>query len=184
MRNSRVKDMVLIALFVALTAVGGLLKIQLPYASITLQFFFCAFAGAFLGPQKGALSQILYLAVGLTGIPIFAEGGGIMYVLKPSFGYLLGLVPCAYIIGYHVEKGKRGFAHILKGMISGMLVVYIVGVPYLYMTIRFYLGQAISLNGALSIGLLPFIIPDLVKSFIAAVIYKKAEPALTKSGII
>jgi len=66
----------------------------------------------------------------------------------------------------------------------GMLALYIVGVPYLFMIIRFYLGQAISINGALSIGLLPFIIPDLIKAIIAAIIYKKAEPALAKSGII
>ncbi len=184
MRSTQVKDKILIALFVALTAVGGLFKIQLPYASITLQTFFCVFAGVFLGAKKGALSQILYIFIGLTGVPIFAEGGGIMYVIKPSFGYLLGLVPCAYIIGCYVENGRRSFFHILRGMILGMLALYIVGVPYLFMIIRFYLGQAISINGALSIGLLPFIIPDLIKAIIAAIIYKKAEPALAKSGII
>ncbi len=183
MRNSKVRDMILIAMFAALTAVGGLFKIQLPYASITLQFFFCAFAGVFLGAKKGALSQVLYLVIGLSGVPIFAEGGGIMYVLKPSFGYLIGLMPCAYMIGHYIEKGKRDFIHILGIMVAGMLVVYMVGVPYLYLIVRYYLGSAISISSALSIGLLPFIVPDLIKSVVAALIYKKVEPALIKQGI-
>lgn len=183
MKDNKVRDMMLIALFAALTAVGGLIKINLPYASITLQILFCLLSGAILGSKKGALSQMLYVIVGLSGIPVFAEGGGIIYILKPSFGYILGLIPCAYIIGKQIENQKVNFIKILLSMIIGVLVVYLIGVPYLYFMINYYIKATMTLSGALMVGLIPFIIPDVLKALVAAALYKKLEPALRKSGI-
>ncbi len=84
----KTKDLVLIALFAALTAIGGFLNIPTPTVPFSLQFLFCAYAGVLLGWKKGMISQALYLAVGLSGLPVFAKGGGIGYVLQPSFGFL------------------------------------------------------------------------------------------------
>ncbi|MBS3969060.1 MAG: biotin transporter BioY, partial [Clostridia bacterium] len=75
----------LVAMFASLTAVGAFIKIPIPYLPITLQVFFVFLAGILLGPRLGALSQIVYLTLGLVGLPIFAEGGGLGYVFHPSF---------------------------------------------------------------------------------------------------
>lgn len=81
----KIRDLILVAMFAALTAIGAFIKIPIPYVPFTLQFLFCAFAGMILGARLGALSQIIYVAIGLAGIPVFTEGGGIGYVFKPTF---------------------------------------------------------------------------------------------------
>ena len=93
MKHKTLNRMLLTALFAALTAVGAFLKIPVGTISFTLQVFFTCMAGVLLGPYWGALSQIIYVALGLMGVPIFTEGGGLMYVTVPTFGFLLGLIP-------------------------------------------------------------------------------------------
>ena len=92
------RKLVRTALFAALTAVGAFLKIPLGPSAITLQFFFTAMAGCLLGSGCGALSQLIYVLLGLLGLPIFTAGGGFSYVLHPTFGFLLGLIPAAWVI--------------------------------------------------------------------------------------
>ena len=89
------RNMVLAALFAALTAIGAFLQIPTGTVPITLQFLFTALAGLLLGWKWGAISQLLYVGIGLLGLPVFTQGGGIGYVLQPSFGFLLGLIPAA-----------------------------------------------------------------------------------------
>ena len=81
------------ALLSALTAVGAFIKIPLGVSSVTLQFFFTAMAGCLLPPLWSAASQGVYVLLGLVGLPIFTMGGGFSYVLQPTFGFLLGLIP-------------------------------------------------------------------------------------------
>ncbi|MCB5624660.1 biotin transporter BioY, partial [Bifidobacterium animalis] len=63
----------------------------------TLQFFFVLLAGILLGPKLGALAVLLYVVIGLLGLPIFAAGGGLAYIVRPSFGYLIGFIAGAYV---------------------------------------------------------------------------------------
>ena len=81
--------MAICSLFTALTAVGAFIKIPIPVVPFTLQFLFTILAGLLLGARLGAVSMGAYAFLGLAGLPIFAEGGGFWYVLKPSFGYIL-----------------------------------------------------------------------------------------------
>ena len=71
------KNMIYTALFAALTAVGAFLRIPMGYSSVTLQYLFTAMAGLLLGRKWGALSQLLYVLLGLVGLPIFTMGGGL-----------------------------------------------------------------------------------------------------------
>ena len=93
------RKLVYTALLAALTAAGAFIRIPIGISVITLQFLFTAMAGVLLGPGGGALSQGVYVALGLVGLPIFTAGGGFGYVLQPSFGFLLGLIPTAAVIG-------------------------------------------------------------------------------------
>ena len=99
MRKTNTRMLVLTALFAALTAVGAFFKIPFALAAISLQFLFTAMAGVLLGAGWGAASQAVYVLIGLVGVPIFALGGGFSYVFQPTFGFLLGLIPCAFVIG-------------------------------------------------------------------------------------
>ena len=156
-----IRAMILSALFAALTAIGAYLQIPMALAPISLQFLFTAFAGVLLGWKWGALSQLLYVAVGLMGLPVFTQGGGISYVLQPSFGFLLGLIPAAAVIGA-LTRRSAGRVRIFLAVLTGDAVLYAVGVPYMYLVLHFYLGSASTLP-ALFAAMAVYLPGDLLK---------------------
>ena len=122
----KTKDMILVALFAALTAVGAFIRIPLGISTITLQFLFTALAGVLLGAKLGALSQAVDVLLGLVGVPIFASGGGLQYVFNPTFGFLVGLIPTAYLIGKLAEK-DRSPKRVALACLAGLGVLYLIG---------------------------------------------------------
>lgn len=176
------KQMILVALFAALTAVGAFISIPLGNVPITLQFLFTALAGVMLGAKLGALSQLVYVIVGLIGIPVFAGGtGGFSTIVSPSFGYLIGFILGAYAIGKIAESStKPGFLRLFTAALVGIIVIYAVGVPYLYLIVKNVMGKNITFTAALKTGCLIFIPGDLLKSVIAAVLGAKIVPVVQK----
>lgn len=130
---SKTRAMVLAALFCALTAIGAFIRIPMPFMDyVTLQSAFVVLAGLLLGGKLGALSMALYVALGLLGAPIFAAGGGIGYVFRPSFGYLVGFIPAAWLAG-QIGCGAHGYMRRFLAALAGLLVIYIVGITYKYL---------------------------------------------------
>ena len=86
------KGMVLCAMFTALIAIGAFLRVQLPISPVpyTLQFLFVNLAGLLLGRRRALTAVVLYIILGLAGVPIFSTGGGFEYIFRPTFGYILG----------------------------------------------------------------------------------------------
>ena len=140
MQHRKTLMLVLTALFAALTAVGAFFKIPFALAAISLQFLFTAMAGILLGAGYGALSQLVYVLIGLVGVPIFALGGGFSYVLQPTFGFLLGLIPSAFVIG-KLAKRPLTFWRTALAMLAGLAVLYAIGVPYLALIANADLGK-------------------------------------------
>lgn len=182
----KTKDMILVALFSALMAVGAYIKIPIPPVPISMQTFFCALAGIILGSRLGALSQVIYLLIGLAGLPVFTQGGGPQYVLNPTFGYILGFVAGAWTTGRLSESlGKISFPKALISVLSGLLAIYAVGVPYMYMIVRLYNNSAdYTFMAAVAAGFTPFILKDLVMFVIAAVLASQLVPLLRRSGYL
>ena len=104
-KKVNVRNLSLMALFAALTAVGAFITIPVPPVPFSLQIFFAILAGALLGSRQGAMSIVIYLLLGLCGLPVFTKGAGLSYLLQPTFGYLLGFVPFA--INCTVESFKK-----------------------------------------------------------------------------
>ncbi len=176
-----VRDIPQIALFTALTAVGAFIKIPIPMVPITLQVFFVTLAGVLLGSKKGALSQLLYILIGLIGIPIFTQGGGIAYIFKPTFGYLLGFILGAYVIGLIIEKEKvKSIKKILFAILAGVGVIYAIGVAYLYIVNNYYVGKDFSLWFAFYYGFLLCIGGDLICSYFASLLCYKLLPIIKR----
>lgn len=171
------KELILVGLFAALTGVGAFIQIPLGTVPITLQFLFTALSGVMLGGKLGALSQLVYVLIGLLGIPVFAGGsGGIGSIFKPSFGYLIGFIIGAYVIGQVSEKIKgNSFFKYLAASILGIIVIYAVGVPYLYLIIRYVAGKELTIATALKTGFLVFLPGDLLKCIIAAWLGKRSK---------
>lgn len=159
------RKLVYTALFAALTAAGAFLRIPLGVSSITLQFLFTAMAGVLLGAGCGALSQAVYVALGLIGLPIFTTGGGFTYVLQPTFGFLLGLIPTAAVIGALTRRNASP-VRVALACVAGLAVLYAVGVPYMALI----LNKGMSVSGLLWAGMLPFLPGDAIKIAVTALL--------------
>lgn len=179
------KDITLTALFAALTAAGAFISIPVGPVPVTLQTLFTMLSAIMLGARLGALSQLVYVILGLVGLPIFAGfTGGISTVMKPSFGYLIGFIAAAYVIGKITEKyEKQNFLALLVACIIGAVIVYLIGVPYMYLIIKNVLVANISIAKAINIGFIIFIPGDLAKTIIAALIGYKLIPLLKKAAL-
>ena len=158
----KTRTMILCALFAALTAVGAFFKIPFALAAISLQFLFTAMAGVLLGAGYGALSQAVYVLIGLVGVPIFALGGGFSYIFQPTFGFLLGLIPCAYVIG-KLAKRPLTFWRTALSMLAGLAVLYAIGVPYMALIANGYLGKGLTFWQVIRRGMLIYLPGDLLK---------------------
>ena len=157
----QIRTMTRVALFAALTAVGAFIRIPLGYSSITLQTFFTAMAGCVLGPWYGALSQLVYVALGLVGLPIFTQGGGIGYLMQPTCGFLIGLIPAAWVIG-RIAGRKPEPKQIVPACLLGYGVLYAIGVPYMALILNTFLGKGMGFSAIMWAGMIPFLPGDMI----------------------
>lgn len=165
-----VKDMMITALFTALMVAGAYIRIPFPLLPITLQAFISALAGLIIGPRLGALSMTLYTALGLIGLPVFAGGGGITYIFTPSFGFILGFIAGACVIGLLSRKlGKQNQWNSFKSLMAGLLVLYTVGILYMFLIMRLYLRNPEAGLVLLVIANVPYIIKDAILFSAAAI---------------
>lgn len=178
--QNRTYRMISAALFAALTAVGAFIRVPFVPVSFTLQIFFVLFAGLLLGPKAAFASQILYLLMGLAGLPVFAGGGGLQYVFQPSFGYLVGFAAAAPVTGLLAEKARKfSFTRLFVSCLAGLAVIYLFGVTWLYVALRFFSHAPAPVSGLLTSGFLIFLPGDVLKiaaaSFLAVEIRKRLK---------
>lgn len=145
------------SLFTALIVVGAYLKIPLGPVPIVLANFFVILAGAVLGYRWAAASVGLYLLLGILGLPVFAGGGGIAYLAGPTGGFLIGYLPGAVLAGVFTHTKKNNFILDLTGLLTGALVIYILGVPWLKVSLEMSWADAVTK------GMLPYLPGDAVK---------------------
>ncbi len=179
---NRTYRMLLISLFASLTAIGAFLKIPTPFVPFTLQNFFVVLAGLILGSKAGFASQAVYILIGLVGIPVFTDGGGLHYVLNYKFGYLIGFAAAAYIIGLISEtflKGKNSLIKYIAASFAGLIASYVVGLSYMYLILRFASGASPSASGLIVKGFLLFLPLDTVKIITASWLAKETTKRLT-----
>jgi biotin transport system substrate-specific component len=158
----------------ALTAAAAQISIPLPFTPVpfTLQPMVVLLGGAALGARLGMASQVLYLAAGIAGLPVFAASPvlpqGLLRLLGPTGGYLLSYPFAAFLTGYLAERGlDRRYLTSVIAMASGLAVVFAFGVSWL----AFFAQPApLGLDPALRTGLYPFVPADIFKILIAATI--------------
>ena len=170
--------MVRIALFTTLTAIGAYVALPLPFTPVpfTLQLLFTLLSGLVLGPKAGALSQIIYVGLGVLGVPVFAGGNaGPGVLVGPTGGYLVGFVVAAYVIGYlNMNLSQKAWPPVWKGIVIGGVglgIFHGLGAWWLAFTLQ------IDLSKALALGCLPYIIPDMIKC-VGALMVTEALPRM------
>ncbi len=177
--QSNIRSIIVCSMFVALIAAGAFIRIPIPVVPFTLQFLFTMLAGLLLGGKWGLISVCVYICLGLLGLPIFAQGGGIGYVLQPSFGYVIGFAVGAYVTGTIANRcANPGYKRLLAANFIGLGIVYLFGMVYYYLISKFYLGDPI---GIWPLFLYCFILAvpgDIVLCILGAILGKRLIPVV------
>ena len=169
--------------FVAvLTAAASQLSFPLPFTPVpfTIQPMVVLIGAAALGPRLGALSQILYLMLGVAGLPVFAFSPelpqGFARLLGPTGGYLMAFPLAAFATGWLAERGfDRHYGTSILAMAAGLSIIFLGGVAWL--------ATGVGVEAALATGLYPFIIVDVIKIVAAGLVLPSAWKFLAHRGV-
>lgn len=152
--------------FAVLTALGARISVPLPGTPVpfTFQVIAVLLAGWMLGPRLGAASQAAYLAAGAAGLPVFAAGGGLAYLLGPTGGYLLAYPAAAALVGMAATR-KAGWIRQAAGLAGGVAVIHAGGAAWL--------ALAAGHEAALAAGVLPFLGVDGLKALVVLLLGRR-----------
>ena len=193
-RSLNTRDIVLCGLFAALIAVGAFIKITLPTEpypfTFSLQWLFVLLAGFLLGAKLGAMSVAAYLIIGLAGVPVFVHGGGPHYIFRAGFGFLLGFLVAAFLIGLISTRllpatGPASnaflstFSKLMIAAVVGLVAYYVVGIAYYYLMYTYVLSTPAEWGlGIAIVGCMTTFLPDLALCVVAAALSIRLRPAL------
>lgn len=170
LKKLEIRDILYASMFAALTAVLGYIIIPLPFSPIPItgQTLSVMLAGCVLTPRQAGLSILTFLFIGAIGIPVFSGGAaGIGVIFGTKGGYLLGFLIGSIVISLIRGKTNSTRHMIFACIIGGIIIVYLLGVPWLsYIT-------GMGIHEAIIVGALPFIPGDLFKAIVAGFIAKK-----------
>jgi biotin transport system substrate-specific component len=170
--KTKVAAVVEISTLIGLTAISAQVAIYLPFTPVplTLQTFVILLGAAAVGAQRAAIAQFFYLTLALAGLPIMADGkGGLSAVYGATSGYLIGFIFASLAVGYLANKySTHKFRHVFFGYFVGSVTIYFFGV------IGLMIYAKISIVTALTIGVLPFVIGDVVKAMAAGFLLPSA----------
>lgn len=181
MKNKSVKSLTLIALMAAVICILGPLTITIPISPVPIAFANLAiyFTVMLLGWKKGTISCLIYLLIGLVGVPVFsAFSGGPAKFFGPTGGYLIGYIFLALIGGYYVEKFTGKLAMYFVGMVLGTIVLYAFGTAWL----AFQTGM--TFGAALMAGVIPYIPGDLAKIILAVLVGNEVRKRLVAANLV
>lgn len=171
-RSSALAEVGLILLASLFIAAFAQINIPLQPVPLTGQTFAVLLVGMALGSRRGSLALAAYLAEGAAGLPVFAEAkSGLAVLFGPTGGYLFGFVAAAWLVGWLAERGwDRSLLKTLAAMVLGNAVIYLLGVSWLTR----FVGSLAGENGALALGLYPFLLGDAIKAVAAALLLPTA----------
>lgn len=173
-----IKTIALIAVMTAVTCVLAPLSLPIGPVPISLTNLAIYFGLYILDVKKESLSYIVYMLIGLAGLPVFSNfTGGVGKLFGPTGGYIIGFLPMAVIAGIFIDRTNGKLLPSLLGMVLGTVICYALG------TIWLAYQANMDFKAALFAGVIPFIPGDLIKMVLAAVLGPKIKRQLRKAGI-
>lgn len=175
------KRIVFSALFTALIVIGSYITIDIQPVPFTMQVPFVLLTSLLLAPVWGTISVVIYIFLGLVGVPVFSSkgGAGITYVFKPSFGYILGFVIASIAIGL-ISKSKGNGPPSFKRMVFanfiGIVIIYAIGMLYMYLIMKLYLNVEPTAKVIFVSGCLMFLPKEFVFVILTALLAVKLKP--------
>lgn len=177
--RTKLRMMILAALFAAIIAIMAQMIIPLPLVPITGQTLAVGLAAVILGSKYGALSALLYMLLGAIGLPVFSgASGGPGVIIGPTGGYIVSFIISAWLIGYYVEKTSSTTIQAFIANLIGMLINLFIGTVWL----KLFLD--LSWTAAYASGFIPFIAGGILKAILAAWIGITVRNRLTSARLL
>lgn len=175
----RIKELALVGVVTAVTCVLAPLALPIGPVPISLTSLVVYFSVYVLGTRLSTTSIVVYLLIGLCGVPVFSNyTGGPQKLFGPTGGYLIGFIPLAIISGLMIERKRKSIVLSIIGMLVGTVVLYALGTAWLAYQAGLTFGKA------LAAGVIPFIPGDLAKIALALIIGPQIRAALIKAGML
>lgn len=179
MKKTNVYQLTVCALMAAIMCIFGPLSVPIGPVPVSLTNLVLYFTIFLLGTRDTVISYLVYLLLGLFGLPVFSGySGGVAKLAGPTGGYLIGFIFMVIIGGVIMEKTNAHTVFTILGMILATAVAYAFGTAW------FMLEAKAAFSYAMSVCVLPFIPFDLVKIILATLLGKQVRKALTKAGLI
>lgn len=169
----RTNDLCYMAILLALLVVCSKISINIGPIPITLQTFSVIILGYILKLKKSLIVFLTYIIIGLIGIPVFSGGGGFDYILKPSFGFIIGFMLSSFITGIEFKKSNK-YILFLQGLL-GLVIIDVIGLIYMYLIMNYYYGMDKDMFYIIEVGLTPFIIKDIISVVISTIVYLRVK---------
>lgn len=180
-QKNRTVDIVMIALAAAIIAVCSWISIPIGSVPVTMQTFAVAVCGLLIGYKNGTVAVLVYIFLGVIGLPVFSLfRSGVSTILGATGGYMLGFVFISFFGGLFSQKFKDKSHLCFIGLCIGLVLCYVSGTAW-YLLV--YLGETgkSGLISALSVCVIPYIIPDLIKIALACVVSKAVKLRIGKN---
>lgn len=181
-RRNLIVTLTLSALFCTLICIGSFIRIPMPnMMPMTLQTFFVLLTGLVLPVKASALATVIYMVLGLIGLPIFSGGGGLGYVLLPNFGFIIGFVLATVIMSVLTQKLKKStFWKYLVISLLGVIIIYIIGVLYFAFITNVYNNNNYSAIWFIQTVFLPFLPKEIICVILSSLSAYKIRPYILK----
>lgn len=165
------------ALFTALMIAGAYISIPFPFVPLTFQTVFATLSGLLLGWKKGVLSTAAYMVLGLVGVPVFTAGGGFSYVLKPSFGFVVGFIAASGVGGMFYARSRKLWHYVVLSLCA-CAANYVLGGVFIYVWL--ILNGGYDIASSMVAWVYIFIPKDVVLAVVAAIVAWKVKPIIVR----
>lgn len=169
-------EICLSSFLLALLIIGSKLSISIGIISLTLQTLIIFLIIGLVRKRCAIFIIGTYIFLGLVGVPVFSDGGGFAYVLKPSFGFIIGFLLAAIVAP---NKLNKGWWKLLNSTIS-LLIIYLCGCVYMYFILNYYMGKSVSVLYVINAGVTPFVVKDYLCAILSTIIAIRLAPIYYK----
>ncbi len=174
--KKNVYDVSLMAMVLTLLIISSKIVFPISFIPLTLQTLIVFLIPLLFGIKKSCFIFLSYIILGLIGLPIFSNGGGLNYIYQPSFGFIIGFLVISFPIGMIKKETKLWIAYLL--IFIGITIFYIIGLTYMTIILNYYLKLNKDFISILKIGFLPFILKDILSIIIAKIIAFRIQPII------
>lgn len=174
MKKIDVYELCVCAVLLALMIVGSKISFPIGVINLTLQTLIVFLIINLVRKRCAILILLTYIILGLIGLPVFSGGGGYVYVLKPSFGFIVGFLVAAIVAP---TKLNHGFYKLINSTIA-LVIIYLFGCIYMYIILNYYMDLDKSVLYVINAGVTPFVIKDYISAILATLISIRLSPIL------